>query len=85
MTTQREITVTPDGVSPEQFMQALTRFESVVGPDNVLTGEDRLTPYRKTMMPVADEDYAMSAVLQPTSTEQVQEILRICNEFRVPV
>lgn len=37
------------------------------------------------MMPVADEDYAMSAVLQPTSTEQVQEIVRICNEFRVPV
>ena len=28
------------------------------------------------MMPVADEDYAMSAVLQPTSTEQVQEIVR---------
>lgn len=85
MTTDRELTLTPDGVTPEAFRQAIARFEGVVGPENVLTGTDRLTPYYKTMMPVADEDFAMSAVLQPTSTEQVQEIVRICNEFRVPV
>lgn len=85
MSTERELTHIPDGVTPEDFATALTRFEAVVGRDNVLTGDDRLTPYYKTMMPVADEDYAMSAVVQPTTTEQVQGIVRICNEFKVPV
>lgn len=85
MTTERDVTHVPDGVTPEQFNEALTRFEAVVGRVNVLTGDDRLVPYYKTMMPVADEDYAMSAVVQPITTEQVQEIVRICNEFKVPV
>ncbi|MTH35498.1 FAD-binding protein [Paracoccus limosus] len=83
--TTRELAHVPDGVSKEDFLAAIAKFEAVVGADNVLTDEDRLTPYFKTMMPVADEEYAMSAVLQPTSTEQVQDIVRICNEFRVPV
>jgi 4-cresol dehydrogenase (hydroxylating) len=85
MSPEREVTLTPDGVTHEAFLQALKQFETVVGPQNVLTSEERLTPYYKTMMPIPDEDYAMSAVLQPTSTEQVQEIVRICNEFEVPV
>lgn len=85
MTTEREVIRIPDGVTPEDFGMALDQFAELLGADNVLTGEDRLTPYYKTMMPVDDQDYAMSAVLQPTTTEQVQSIMRICNEFRVPV
>ena len=42
MTTERELTLTPDGVTPEAFRQAIARFEAVLGPDNVLTGTDRL-------------------------------------------
>ena len=85
MSSERELLHTPDGVTRDDFVTAIARFEAVVGPDNVLTSEERLTPYYKTMMPVDDQDYAMSAVVQPTATEQVQEIVRICNEFKVPV
>lgn len=32
MTTGREITLTPDGVTPEAFREALSRFEGVSAP-----------------------------------------------------
>ena len=85
MSTEREVAVLPQGVSKADFLAAIARFEQIVGPENVLTAEGRLTPYYKTMMPVDDAAYATSAVLQPTTTEQVQAIVKVCDEFGVPV
>lgn len=42
--TTRELAHVPDGVSKEDFLAAIAKFEAVVGADNVLTDEDRLTP-----------------------------------------
>ena len=81
----REFEILPAGVSQENFAKAVARFEAVLGADNVLTGAERLAPYTKTMMPVDDDQYKASAVVQATTVEQVQEIVKICNEFSVPV
>ena len=85
MSTEREVPVVPQGVSKDDFLAAITKFEQIVGQDNVLTEEDRLTPYYKTMMPVDDAEYAASAGLQPTPTELVQAIVKVCDEHGIPV
>ena len=82
MSTQR---IFPKGVSEADFDEALGRFRETLGADSVLTESDQLAPYTKIMMAGADEDYIPSAALMPTSTEQVQEIARICNEFTIPI
>ena len=52
MSTEREVAVLPQGVSKADFLAAIARFEQIVGPENVLTAEGRLTPYTKIMMAV---------------------------------
>lgn len=44
MSMERELLHTPDGVMREDFITTLSGFESVSGPDNVLTGEERPSP-----------------------------------------
>ena len=81
-TTQR---ILPKGVSEADFDAALGRFREIVGADSVLTEGAQLAPYTKIMMAGDDRDYIPSAAVMPTSAEQVQEIVRTCNEFKVPI
>src|SRR5690554_7362285 len=81
-TTQR---ILPKGVSEADFDAALGRFREIVGADSVLTEGAQLAPYTKIMMAGDDRDYIPSAAVLPASAEQVQEIVRTCNEFKVPI
>ncbi|ROO27614.1 4-cresol dehydrogenase [Salinisphaera orenii MK-B5] len=75
----------PPGVSAADFDSALQKFKDVVGGDNVLIDSDHLAPYTKLMMAGHDRDYIPSAALLATRTEQVQAIVKICNEYGVPI
>jgi 4-cresol dehydrogenase (hydroxylating) flavoprotein subunit len=81
-TTQR---ILPKGVSEADFDAALSRFREIVGADSVLIEGGQLAPYTKIMMAGDDRDYIPSAAVMPTSAEQVQKIVRTCNEFKVPI
>ena len=37
------------------------------------------------MMPVPDSEHTPSAALMATTVEQIQKIVGICNEYKVPV
>jgi 4-cresol dehydrogenase (hydroxylating) len=81
------MTPPPPGVTPGAFSQALQSFARVVGPDWVFTSEEDLETYRDAYSPVrgeADERRA-SAAVAPSTTEEVQEIVRIANRLRVPL
>lgn len=75
----------PKGVSEANFDKAIAEFKKILGADNVLTSAEQLTPYRKTMMPVADDAHAPSAALVATEVEQIQKIVAVCNKYKVPV
>lgn len=77
--------ILPKGVSEADFDAALARFREILGADGVLTESDQLAPYTKIMMAGDDADYIPSAALLPTTTEQVQGIVRTCNEYKVPI
>ena len=75
----------PEGLSAERFTAALARFAAIVGPAQVLSGADALAAYAKIMIPDDDARHAPAAALLPASVEEIQRIVAVCNEFRVPI
>ena len=77
----------PPGVSERNFQRALDRFASVVGREWVFTSDEDTKLYRDAYSPLfgEPEEKVASAALGPDSAEQVQEIVRIANEYRIPL
>ena len=77
----------PPGVSEQDFKRALDRFTRVVGDQWVFTSDEDVALYRDAYSPLwsEHEERVASAAVAPDSAEQVQEIVRIANEFRVPL
>ncbi len=76
--------MTPPGLSSTQFSAALKAFAQAIGETNVFATEQDQIDYSDHYSP--DETRHMpSAALAPSSVEQVQAIVRIANEHRVPL
>ena len=75
----------PSDLSERAFASALDGFAAVLGADAVLTSEEELAGFRDPFQPPSWDDYAASAVVMPTAVEQIQEIVRVANEHRVPL
>lgn len=67
---------------PEQMIDELA---AVVGEDSIHIEREKVDEFKDPYGFPGDQTYAASAVVQPTSTEQVQEIMRIANRFEIPV
>jgi len=78
---------TPPGVSARDFERALRQFRSVVGDEWVFTSDADTAIYRDHYSPLRDEpgEKLASAALGPDSAEQVQAIVRIANEYGIPL
>ncbi|MFW3171989.1 FAD-binding oxidoreductase [Geodermatophilus sp. CPCC 206100] len=75
----------PPGLSESEFDAATARFREVVGEKYVVTDDGDLARYRDPY-PVGGEPAAgASAAVVPETTEQVQEIVRIANEYGIPL
>ena len=64
---------------------ALARFREVLAPDAVHVDQADRDELRDPYWFATDRKFDSSAVLYPSTTEQVQEIVRIANEFGVPI
>jgi 4-cresol dehydrogenase (hydroxylating) len=77
--------IQPPGVSPKRFEKALSAFAGVVGRDWVLaTDEDRET-YTDQFAPGDAASHAPSAAVAPADVEQIQALLKLANEYRIPL
>jgi 4-cresol dehydrogenase (hydroxylating) flavoprotein subunit len=77
--------ILPPGLSKARFDQALAAFSRVVGKQWVLaTDEDRET-YLDMYAPGREESHVASAAVAPASVEEIQAVLKIANEYRVPL
>ncbi|MFS8607221.1 MAG: FAD-binding oxidoreductase [Gammaproteobacteria bacterium] len=77
----------PPGVSAADFEAAISAFADVVGAEWVFTDVDTVDTYRDAYTPFRGEEeekYA-SAAVAPTNVEQVQEIVRIANRYKIPL
>ncbi len=77
--------VLPKGVTQTDFLQAVEQLKELMGNDNVLLSKEHILPYTKIMMSVDNAEHTPSTVVTATTVEQIQAILKICNEFKIPI
>tara|TARA_R110002020_G_scaffold65413_40_gene172886 strand:- start:1812 stop:3392 length:1581 start_codon:yes stop_codon:yes gene_type:complete len=65
--------------------EMVRELAAVVGEDAVYIERQKVDEFKDAYWIPGDETYAAAAVVQPTSTEQVQEIMRIANRYEIPV
>jgi 4-cresol dehydrogenase (hydroxylating) len=78
-------TALPPGVSERDLSRALDTFASALGAEAVLTAGDELAEFRDPYAFAGWDEHTASAVLMPSSVEEVQAIVRIANEHKVPL
>jgi 4-cresol dehydrogenase (hydroxylating) len=77
--------VLPPGVSEDALDRFLDELRGVAGSAHVLTGSAETREFRDPFWFATWDDYEASAVVQPASVEEVQAIVRLANEHRVPL
>lgn len=77
--------ILPPGVSQEAFGAALAAFERVLDKERVLATDEDRESYLDLYAPGDEESHAPSAALVVTSTEEVQEVVRVANRHRIPL
>lgn len=75
----------PKGITAAEFDKAIKELKTILGDDNVIIEDVRLAPYNKIMMPVPDEQHTPSAAITPGNVEQIQQVLKVLNKYKVPV
>jgi 4-cresol dehydrogenase (hydroxylating) len=77
----------PPGVSAADFSAALGKFANIIGNDWVFTSDADLALYRDPYSPLRDEpdERVASAAVAPDTVEKVQAIVRVANQYRIPL
>lgn len=84
------MTVTIDSpVTAEQVREraeaSRTEFEAAIGGDYVLDSADAIAEFSDPYDNQTTPKFRASYVLQPKTTEEIQEIVKIASEYRVPI
>ena len=75
----------PPHVSEKDWNKAISGFQQIVGEKNVLNTDYDRTSYRDIYAPAHVDTHKPSAAVLPTSVEEVQGIVRVANETKVPL
>jgi len=77
----------PPNVSEADFNAALKAFAKVVGEDWLFTSDDDLDLYRDSYSIVWGEtdERTASAAIAPDHADQVVELVKIANQYRIPI
>ncbi|MFG2969393.1 FAD-binding oxidoreductase [Streptomyces sp. NPDC048288] len=79
------MTTVPHGTTPAALDKALAAFTAELGSDAVIGEPSALREFRDPYTYLESDEFDASAALLPTSTEQVQAVVRIANEYGVPL
>ena len=77
--------ILPPGLTPGDFAAALEDFRSVVGKDHVHTGEALSSYVDPYSIAAAPDAHSTPAAVAPESAEQEQSVLKIANQYKVPL
>src|ERR1700689_3734533 len=77
----------PPSVNRKDFQGAIAQFQSAVGKKWVFTSDEDVDLYRDSYSPLWNEpeDPVPSAAVAPDGVEQVQQIVRIANKYKIPL
>jgi 4-cresol dehydrogenase (hydroxylating) flavoprotein subunit len=77
--------VLPPSTSAGALDKALEAFRTVVGSEHVLTDSEQTAEFRDPFWHPDWDEYESAAVVQPASVEEIQAIVRLAGEHRVPL
>jgi 4-cresol dehydrogenase (hydroxylating) flavoprotein subunit len=72
-------------ISPKGFDAALSAFAGVVGKEWVMANDADRDAYSDIYAPGSQEEWPASAAIAPSTTEEVQAIVRLANEHKTPL
>ena len=75
----------PPGVEAAELDSALTAFAEAIGAKKVASDTESLEDFQDPFQVPGEATNLPSAVVSPTSVEDVQAIVRIANQFRIPL
>jgi (+)-pinoresinol hydroxylase len=77
----------PPNVKASDFNAALAAWRSAVGSDWVFSSDADIALYRDAYSPLFGEpdERVASAAVAPTTLEQVQAVVRVANQYRIPL
>jgi 4-cresol dehydrogenase (hydroxylating) len=75
----------PPGVTEAALSRALDCLTAALGADRVLASDADLREFRDPFQHATWDTNTASAVVMPTTVEEIQEVLRVANEHRVPL
>src|SRR5688500_11200810 len=75
----------PVGVTAQAFDRALASFARIVGAQWVLSSDEDRRTYLDAYAPGDAEGYGPAAAVAPQTVEEIQAILRVANEHKVPL
>ena len=75
----------PPGVTESDLEAAFAAFAEAIGVGNVATDAESLEDFQDPYQVPGTATNLPSGVVSPRSTEDVQAIVRIANEYRVPL
>lgn len=75
----------PPGVTEDDLDRALTAIAAAIGDGKVATDVESLVDFQDPFQFPGAATNVPSGVVSPTTVEEVQAIVRIANEYRVPV
>jgi (+)-pinoresinol hydroxylase len=80
--------ILPPGVHRDAFTAAVQAFANVVGDQWVFSKDEDIALYNDAYTPFfgePDKQHVASAAVAPSEVEQVQQIVRIANKYRIPL
>jgi FAD/FMN-containing dehydrogenase len=77
----------PPGLSGKDFSDALKQFEEAIGKEWVFSSDEDVDLYRDSYSPFwhEEEEPIPSAAVAPDSVESVQKIVKIANQYKIPL
>jgi 4-cresol dehydrogenase (hydroxylating) len=77
----------PPGVGAQDYAAAMNEFLAIVGNDWVFSSDADIALYKDAYSPFwgEPEEKVASAAVAPNSVEQVQQIVRTANKYKVPL
>ena len=75
----------PPGLDEPTWTRALSAFEGVVGSDGVLSSDLDRENYKDMYAPAQTTTHLPSATVVPASVEELQDIVRLANEYKTPL
>ena len=75
----------PPGLSEADVLDAIERLTDALGEDKVFTDSATLREFRDPFQVTTSDAFLASAVVMPTTVEEIQAIVAIANETKVPL